>query len=56
MIVFDEQLQGLGLEDAIARWYRGGVLVVKKLRPGMVIKDDAIPKEDIRISEVQHQS
>jgi hypothetical protein len=43
MIVLDEQLQGLGLEDAIAHWYRGAVFVVKKLRPGMVIKDDAIP-------------
>ena len=43
MIVLDEQLQGLGLEEAIARWYRGAVLVVKKLRPGMVIKDEAIP-------------
>ncbi len=43
MIVLDEQLQGLGLEDAIARWYRGAVFVVKKLRPGMVIKDDVIP-------------
>jgi hypothetical protein len=43
MIVLDEQLQGLGLEEAIARWYRGAVVVVKKLRPGMVIKDETIP-------------
>ena len=43
MIALDEQLQGLDLEDAIARWYRGTVLVVKTLRPGTVIKDDAIP-------------
>jgi len=43
MIVLDEQLQGLGLEEAVARWYRGAVIVVKKLRPGMVIKDEAIP-------------
>ena len=43
MIVLDEQLQGLGLEEAVARWYRGAVFVVKKLRPGMVIKDEAIP-------------
>jgi hypothetical protein len=43
MIVLDEQLQGLGLEDAVARWYRGAVFVVKELRPGMVIKDKAIP-------------
>ena len=43
MIVLDEQLQGLGLEDAVAHWYRGAVCVVKKLRPGTVIKDEAIP-------------
>ena len=43
MIVLDEQLQGLGLEEAVARWYRGAVFVVKKLRPGIVIKDEAIP-------------
>jgi len=43
MIVLDEQLQGLGLEDTMTRWYRGRVLVVKKLRPGTVIKDEAIP-------------
>jgi hypothetical protein len=43
MIVLDEQLQGLELEEAVARWYRGAVFVVKKLRPGMVIKDEAIP-------------
>ena len=43
MIVLDEQLQGLGLEEAVARWYRGAVIVVKKLRPGMVMKDEAIP-------------
>ena len=43
MIVLDEQLQGLGLEEAVARWYRGAVIIVKKLRPGMVIKDEAIP-------------
>jgi len=43
MIVLDEELQGLGLEQAIARWYRGAVLVVKQLRPGTVIKDEAVP-------------
>lgn len=43
MIVLDEELQGLGLEEAIARWYRGAVFVIKQLRPGTVIKDEAIP-------------
>jgi len=43
MIVLDEQLQGLGLEGAVSHWYRGAVFVVKQLRPGTVIKDEAIP-------------
>jgi hypothetical protein len=43
MIVLDEELQGLGLEDAIAHWYRGAVLVIKQLRPDTVIKDEVIP-------------
>ena len=43
MIILDEELQGLGLEKAISAWYRGVVLLIKRLRPGTVIKDDAIP-------------
>jgi hypothetical protein len=43
MIVLDEELQGLGLEEAISGWYRGSVLLIKTLRPGTVIKDEAIP-------------
>lgn len=43
MIVLDEELQGLGVEAAIAGWYRGRVLLIKALRPGTVIKDEAIP-------------
>ena len=43
MIVLDEHLQGVGLEDAIARWYQGQVCFVGSLRPGTVIKDDSIP-------------
>ncbi len=43
MIVLDEQLLGRDLEIAIARWYRGPVLFITDLRPGSVIKDDAIP-------------
>lgn len=43
MIVLDEELQGLGLEEAISRWYRGAILLIKALRPGTVIKDEAIP-------------
>ena len=43
MIVLNEELQGLGLEEAITHWYRGAVLLIKALRPGTVIKDEAIP-------------
>ena len=43
MIVLDEQLLGLGLDHQISRWYRGRVDFVISLRPGSVIKDDAIP-------------
>jgi hypothetical protein len=43
MIILDEELQGLGLEAAISRWYRGAVLIIKQLRPRTVIKDEAIP-------------
>jgi hypothetical protein len=43
MIVLDEELQGLGLEEVISRWYRGSVILIKELRPGTVIKDEAIP-------------
>ena len=43
MIVLDEELQGLGLEATITQWYRGAVLLIKHLRPGTVIKDEAIP-------------
>jgi hypothetical protein len=44
VIVLDEHLQGVRLESAIARWYRGRVCFVGSLRPGSVIKDDSIPR------------
>ncbi len=43
MIVLDEQLMGRGIAGDIARWYTGSVRFVTDLRPGTVIKDDAIP-------------
>jgi len=43
MIVLDEQLLGRNLEKQIALWYRGRVCFITDLRPGTVIKDDAIP-------------
>jgi len=44
MIVLDEQLLGRNLEVEIARWYRGAVCFITDLRPGTIIKDDAIPQ------------
>ena len=43
MLVLDEQLSGRDLETLLGRWYPGPVLFITDLRPGTVIKDDAIP-------------
>jgi hypothetical protein len=43
MLVLDEQLLGRDLERALGRWYRGSVRFITELRPGTIIKDDAIP-------------
>ncbi len=43
MIVLDEQLTGRGIEEAIKRWYPGAVRFINELRPGTIIKDEAIP-------------
>jgi hypothetical protein len=43
MIVLDEQLARLAVRDAICRWYSGKVVAINDLRPGTVIKDEAIP-------------
>jgi hypothetical protein len=43
MLVLDEQLLGRNLDAALVRWYHGPVLFITDLRPGTVIKDDAIP-------------
>jgi hypothetical protein len=44
VIILDEQLQGRNLEKEIASWYGGAVRIITDLRPGTVIKDDAIPQ------------
>lgn len=43
MIVLDEQILGYALHAPIARWYRGMVTDITQLRPGTIIRDDAIP-------------
>ena len=43
MIVIDESNHEPAIIHAIAVWYQGQVLSVRKLRPGTLIKDDGIP-------------
>lgn len=43
MIVVDENLIDPLIVDAIATWYRGPVVSLRRLRPGTIIKDDALP-------------
>jgi hypothetical protein len=43
MIVVDESILDPEIVGAIAAWYQGQVLTVRRLRPRTIIKDDAIP-------------
>ena len=43
MIVIDENLHDQRIIEAISAWYPGQVVSVVTLRPGTVIKDEAIP-------------
>lgn len=43
MIVLDEQLLSYGLRQHVLQWYRGTVIDITQLRPGTVIRDEAIP-------------
>jgi len=43
MIVLDENIHSRQILTSIAEWYRGQVVSVTELRPGSVIRDDAIP-------------
>ncbi len=43
MIVLDEHFQRTDVRAAFARWYGGSVRNIIEIRPGTVIKDDAIP-------------
>jgi hypothetical protein len=51
MIVLDEQLLGRGIESALSDWYPGTVCFITELRPGTIIKDEAIPA---LLGQVQH--
>jgi hypothetical protein len=43
VIVVDEHLQAPAILTALEPWYQGRVVSITGLRPGTVIKDDAIP-------------
>jgi hypothetical protein len=43
VIVLDENLLGIRLDEPISAWYPGRICYITDLRPGMVIKDEAIP-------------
>jgi hypothetical protein len=43
MIVLDEHASQQSLIEAVGGWYQGKVISINSLRPGTVIKDDAIP-------------
>jgi len=43
MIVIDEDLHDHRIMEVIAAWYPGRVVSVTTLRPGSLIKDEAIP-------------
>lgn len=42
MIVVDESIESGLIIQAIAAWYPGQVLSIRKLRPGTLVKDDAV--------------
>lgn len=43
MIVLDEQCSRETVRAAVSAWYPGAVRFVTELRPGTIIKDEAIP-------------
>jgi hypothetical protein len=43
VIVLDEHLEDERIIASLARWYRGQIRLITSLRPGTVIKDEAIP-------------
>ena len=43
MIVVDENIHSREILASIAGWYRGQVISITQLRPGTIIRDDAIP-------------
>lgn len=50
MIVVDENIHNQRIIASIASWYPGQVVSVTTLRPGTIIKDDAIPALLLRVS------
>ncbi len=51
MIVLDEHLSDPAIMTGISAWFAGQALPLNKLRPGSLIKDDAIPALLRKVSE-----
>jgi hypothetical protein len=44
VIILDENMLGLRLDQVIARWYPGRVCYITDVRPGTIIKDEAMAR------------
>lgn len=51
MIVVDENIHSREIMASIAAWYRGQVVSITQLRPGSIIRDDAIPALLLHLSQ-----
>jgi hypothetical protein len=51
MITIDENLHDRRIIEALSIWYPGQVVSVVTLRPGTVIKDEAIPALLLKVSQ-----
>ena len=51
MIVLDEHLLHAGIKEGIERWYQGKVCPITELRPGTLIRDEAIATLLHRVSD-----
>ncbi len=51
MIIVDENLHSHRIMQAISAWYTGQVVSITTLRPGSVIKDEAIPTLLLKVSQ-----
>jgi hypothetical protein len=43
MIILDENVHQQSIVEALAAWYRGRVVSITAIRPGTIVKDEAMP-------------